>query len=131
MKADSGITHWSWVDQPRRTRGVVGGHSRPWAVRDRLVTEAVAEEVRRLRAQAGMSVRQLAERLSLSQPAVTGMELGKKTIALPVLWDLADIFMVPPSHFITVADQAIERFERKGRRARRGSARPPETGAKP
>lgn len=120
MKGDTaGPTIWSYVDQPHRSTGKVGRQTRPWSVRERLVTEAIGTEVRRLREAKGWTVYQLAARLCCSQVHVTYLENGRRAVWIAVLWDLADVFDVPPRHFVDTADQAISRFEMAGRRGMR------------
>lgn len=123
MKGDgASVTSWSLADQPQPSRGTPGGHKRPWAVRERLVTEAIGAEVRRRREAAGMTSYQLAARLCCSQAHVSYLENGRRAVWVPLLWDLADVFGVQPSHFIEMADKAISRFEARGRRALRKGA---------
>jgi ribosome-binding protein aMBF1 (putative translation factor) len=122
MKGDSGVTCWSWVDKAHSSRGVAGGHKRPWSVRERLVTEAVGDEVRRLRENAGVTTHQLAARLCISQPHVSYLETGRRAVWLPLLWDLAEVLKVPPGHFVEVAQKAVERFETRRRPGARSQA---------
>ena len=110
MKSDRpGPAIWTWLDQPHETRGEAGGHKRPWSIRERLVSEAVGAEVRRLRIARGITVYQLAQRLCISQPHVSYLETGRRAVWIPLLWDLADIFHVSAAHFIEVADEEIKR----------------------
>lgn len=123
VKGDvTGIEVWSWVDQPSRSDARPGRHSRPWSIRDRMVMEAMGEEIRRQRTAKGWSARRLAKRLSCSQVHVTNLENGRTSAWITMLWDLADIFDVEPQHFIAVADAAIARFEAGGRRTIRKTA---------
>lgn len=124
VKGDAaGPAIWSYVDQPRKTTGRVGRHTRPWSIRERLVTEAIGAEVRRLREAKGWPVSELAKRLCCSQVHVTYLENGRRAVWIALLWDLADVFDHPPRHFVDAADQAIARFEMAGRRAMRRGPR--------
>lgn len=112
MKGDrQGPQIYSWVDQPHITRGTPGGHSRPWSIRERLVTKAIGDEVRRLREQQGWTVSQLAARLCISQAHLTYLENAQRAVWMPLLWDLADIFQLTPTHFVSLADRKIARYE--------------------
>lgn len=117
MKSDgTKTTLWSWVDHPRelaRLRsGRPGGFSRPWAVREQLVGRAVGAEIRRLRIAAGLSQDRLGERLGMSGPHVSYLEAGKRVVTFTLLWDLGDIFHLPPSHFLAVAEAEVAGFEK-------------------
>lgn len=105
---------WSWVDQPLESRPKPAGpgrYSRPWSIRETLVVRTVGAEVRRLRQAAAMSVYELAERLGISQPYVSMIENQERPIDVTLLFDLADIFDVPPTHFVEIAAREIKRFE--------------------
>lgn len=108
---------WSWVDAPADQRPAAKGrgrYSRPWSVRDTLVVKTVGSEVRRLRQQEGLTVYELAERLGVSQPYVTQIEMEARDIGMPMLFDLADIFHVAPEHFVQVAKAAALARSRSG-----------------
>lgn len=103
---------WSWVDQPREALPKAAGpgrYSRPWSMRETLVARSIGAEIRRLRLAANMTVYELADRLGISQPYVSTIENAEKPIDVAFLFDLADIFDVPTTHFIEAASGEIER----------------------
>lgn len=107
------VARWSWVDAPAAVRRAAltasgpGMFSRPVSRREHLIGVAIGAEVARLRAQRDLAQWELADRLAVSQPQVSYLERGRATVALSLLWDLADVFDVAADHFVAVAAAAI------------------------
>lgn len=104
-------TVWSWVGERESTRPSAKGrgrYSRPLAVRDQVIAEAFGKEVRRLRLQAKLSTRELAQKVGLSQPWIVNIETKHGVnIELRLMWDFAEAFGVNPSHFLLVCQGAV------------------------
>jgi helix-turn-helix protein len=103
---------WSWVDAPPAAwrRFAIGrkrgGFARPLSRREVVIRSAIGAEVARLRTSAGWPQWQLADRLFLSQPEVSNLESGRRTVDVSLLWDRADVFGVEPWHFVAIAARA-------------------------
>ena len=112
------IRLWTWVDadptlvRKHLTAGRPGSFERPTTMRERLVRRAVGNEVKRLRTETGTSQLHLAGRLGISQPQVSNIENGRAAIDLPILWDLADVFYVKPTHFVTICEHVVRQYRR-------------------
>lgn len=102
---------WSWVHQPENRRPQAdspGRYSRPLSLRDQVIAEAFGNEVCRLREVRGLSARDLARLVSMSQPWITNIEKGKGNVELRLIWDFADALGVTPDIFLRVCSKAVQ-----------------------
>lgn len=101
---------WSWVSQPKSARpGTKGSgrYSRPLSERDKLISRAFGQEVRRLRQAAKLSTYKLAELVGVSQPMIIYIETREVNLELRLMWDLAEALGVEPLHFAAICDRAV------------------------
>lgn len=101
---------FSWVGQTEATRPSAekaGRYSRPLSGRDKIVAAAFGDEVRRLRERAGLSTRQLASLVGMSQPAIVYIEKHRANVELRLMWDFAEALGIEAAQFVAVCDRAV------------------------
>jgi|GEM_PF-5660596 len=63
----------------------------------------IGEEIRRLRKEKGMTLKQLANKIDLSQTYLSQIELGDRNVSLEMLSKLESVFKVSKLHLYKVA----------------------------
>lgn len=71
---------------------------------------SLAQEIKQLRAAAGLTQKQLAEKIGVSQPFVADLESGKRAgVSVDTLYKLSDALGVPVDHWrVFLADADAE-----------------------
>lgn len=121
MKAEGKkVDFWSWTNKRQKSRGVVGGHARPWAKREQLINKEFGELLRSLMKSVPsdnitgrMTVKELGIALGYSQPHVSMMLGGRVNVTMTLIWDVAEVFNLSPVDLITKVDEGIAKFEER------------------
>lgn len=107
---------WSWTNEPESRRPAAqrpGRYVRPLSIRDSVIAEAFGSEVKRLRELRKLSTRDLARRVSVSQPWITNIEKGNGNVEVRLMWDFAEVLGVSPNRFLRVCSEAVKAAETK------------------
>lgn len=110
VKMNTPSIPFSWVGRQQSDRpaaGRAGRYSRPLSGRDKIVSAAFGNEVRRLRLKSGWSTRQLADLVGMSQPSIVYIEQHRANVELRLIWDFAEALGIEAAQFVAVCDRAI------------------------
>jgi transcriptional regulator with XRE-family HTH domain len=65
------------------------------------LSEIVGKNIRRRRSELGMTQKELAERLDITQGALSDIENGKRSPGIKSIADFSEILNIPPSHLLS------------------------------
>lgn len=100
---------WAWVNVPELVENKIRekNKKRPQSKRDYLINKALGEEIQRLRKDKGLTVVEIAKKLSITQAQFSYYENAQDNISIVALYDIADVLEIKVEQLLKIVNNSI------------------------